>query len=86
MYYNFFFFFISDCLCDPEGSASESCDPVNGICDQCRPHVIGPKCNECEEGYYGFPDCQRMYNIMPVYPLNDSYRLFDSFFCEWSVI
>ena len=74
--------FISDCGCDPEGSASEFCDEVTGICP-CKPHVTGPKCPKCEFGYYNFPDCIRMYNVMPVHSLKNSHH-FQSQTCEWS--
>ena len=71
---------ISDCGCDPEGSASEFCDEVTGICP-CKPHVTGPKCPKCEFGYYNFPDCIRMYNVMPVHSLKNSHH-FQSQTCE----
>lgn len=27
------------------------CDPLNGKC-QCKPHVIGVQCDQCEIGYF----------------------------------
>ena len=35
----------------------DTCDDVTGKCP-CRPHVIGLKCDKCEIGYFGFPDCE----------------------------
>ncbi|CAN0123733.1 unnamed protein product [Lampetra planeri] len=35
------------------GVPGGSCDPVTGQCRQCRPHTAGPRCQDCEQGYYG---------------------------------
>jgi hypothetical protein len=43
------------CQCDSAGT--ESCTTTNGIC-LCRHGFSGETCNQCAEGYYGFPDCQ----------------------------
>ncbi|XP_050541070.1 laminin subunit alpha [Daktulosphaira vitifoliae] len=45
------------CLCDSDGSLSYICDPFGGQC-QCRPNVIGRRCEICKTGYFGFPDCK----------------------------
>lgn len=45
------------CLCDSDGSLSYVCDPYGGQC-QCRPNVIGRRCEACKTGYFGFPDCK----------------------------
>jgi len=45
------------CTCDSDGSLSHECDPYGGQC-QCRPHVIGRRCDACKTGYFGFPDCK----------------------------
>merc|ERR1719457_407351 len=42
-----------DCGCDEHGSLSKICDPWNGQC-QCRPNVMGRKCDTCAPGSYGF--------------------------------
>jgi len=42
-----------DCGCDKHGSLSKICDPWNGQC-QCRPNVMGRKCDTCAPGSYGF--------------------------------
>ncbi|XP_050097931.1 laminin subunit alpha isoform X1 [Anopheles aquasalis] len=45
------------CNCDYAGSTSFECEPFGGQC-QCKPHIIGRKCEACKTGYYGFPDCK----------------------------
>ena len=52
--YNF-----TDCKCNYRGSVSKSCDNNTGIC-ACKPHIVGAKCDQCDEGYYGWswPDCE----------------------------
>lgn len=45
------------CQCDYEGSTSFECDPFGGQC-QCKPNIIGRRCDSCRTGYYGFPDCK----------------------------
>ncbi|VVC44657.1 Hypothetical protein CINCED_3A025090 [Cinara cedri] len=45
------------CLCDYDGSLSFVCDPYGGQC-QCKPNVIGRRCDACKTGYFGFPDCK----------------------------
>ena len=44
------------CTCDPIGAQNENCD--NGMC-YCKEHITGDKCDQCEEIYFGFPNCQR---------------------------
>lgn len=46
------------CGCDTDGSLSFECSNFGGQC-QCRDNVIGQKCTQCREGYYGFPRCKR---------------------------
>ncbi|CAF1124771.1 unnamed protein product [Didymodactylos carnosus] len=41
------------CDCDTTGSVGSLCDPIGGQC-QCKPHVIGLKCNMCMPGSYRF--------------------------------
>lgn len=45
------------CSCDSDGSLSFFCDKFGGQC-QCKPNVIGRRCEACQTGYYGFPDCR----------------------------
>ncbi|XP_028601604.2 laminin subunit beta-1 [Podarcis muralis] len=41
------------CQCDPQGSLSSVCDPNGGHC-QCRPNVVGRRCDRCAPGTFGF--------------------------------
>ena len=44
------------CECNAEGSESTQC-AENGKCT-CKPNVTGDKCDQCADGYNGFPTCQ----------------------------
>ena len=61
-------FFIADCVCNSNGSTSLECGKNNGQCfckvgfagvkcQECRPFVIGDKCDKCEPGFYDYPSC-----------------------------
>ncbi|KAG2470553.1 LAMB1 protein, partial [Polypterus senegalus] len=41
------------CNCDPQGSYSAVCEKIGGQC-QCKPNVIGHRCDQCAPGTYGF--------------------------------
>ncbi|XP_069485257.1 laminin subunit beta-1 [Ambystoma mexicanum] len=41
------------CQCDPQGSLSSVCEPSGGQC-QCRPNIVGRKCDRCVPGTFGF--------------------------------
>jgi len=41
----------SACGCDPEGSLSNNCAKMSGVC-QCNTGYKGDKCDECEAGFY----------------------------------
>nr|XP_060622490.1 laminin subunit beta-2 [Anolis sagrei ordinatus] len=41
------------CLCSPQGSLSSECNPAGGQC-QCKPHVVGRRCERCSPGTFGF--------------------------------
>ncbi|KAK2914589.1 laminin subunit beta-3 [Channa argus] len=41
----------SKCSCSPEGSLSDTCDPVTGQCP-CRAHFHGLTCEVCSKGYW----------------------------------
>nr|XP_026694945.1 laminin subunit beta-2 isoform X3 [Ciona intestinalis] len=41
------------CDCNPQGSTSSICETWAGQC-QCKPNVIGRKCDRCAPGTYGF--------------------------------
>ncbi|XP_078517952.1 laminin subunit beta-2 isoform X1 [Lissotriton helveticus] len=47
------------CQCDPQGSVSSECNSNGGQC-QCKPNVIGRRCDRCAPGTYGFgsPGCK----------------------------
>ncbi|KAJ9580421.1 hypothetical protein L9F63_024397, partial [Diploptera punctata] len=45
------------CQCDFDGSLSFECEKFGGQC-QCKPNVIGRRCEACKTGFYGFPDCR----------------------------
>ncbi|KAF4532826.1 hypothetical protein B566_EDAN002677 [Ephemera danica] len=42
-----------ECQCDPTGSISLLCGSLGGQC-QCKPNVVGRRCNRCAPGTYGF--------------------------------
>ena len=48
--------FVSECLCDPAGTEGV-CDSVTGECT-CKDTTTGAKCDQCKDGYFGFPDCK----------------------------
>uniref|UniRef100_A0ABM5FJ00 Laminin subunit beta-1-like n=1 Tax=Pogona vitticeps TaxID=103695 RepID=A0ABM5FJ00_9SAUR len=41
------------CQCDPQGSTSSVCHKLGGQC-QCKPNVMGQRCDQCVPGTYGF--------------------------------
>ena len=43
------------CFCNPQGSDG-CCHPTSGQCE-CYHGIVGKTCNECPEGYHGFPSC-----------------------------
>ncbi|XP_075229000.1 laminin subunit alpha [Lycorma delicatula] len=43
------------CVCDKCGA--KDCDHRTGICN-CHPHVVGEKCDRCDDQHYGFSTCQ----------------------------
>ena len=45
------------CHCDSNGS--KSCNPYDGVCS-CKLGYAGSKCDLCQIGYFGFPNCQGM--------------------------
>uniref|UniRef100_A0A915C6Q9 Laminin subunit beta-1 n=2 Tax=Parascaris TaxID=6254 RepID=A0A915C6Q9_PARUN len=42
-----------ECNCDPTGSVSGICAAKGGQCD-CKPNVVGRRCDRCAVGTYGF--------------------------------
>ena len=46
------------CDCHPDGSLEHLCDSKTGVC-QCKPNVIGERCEKCEDGTSGIlPFCE----------------------------
>ena len=46
----------SVCDCNTLGSSNSLCDS-KGVCT-CKENISGDKCNECKNGYFGFPNCE----------------------------
>ena len=44
------------CRCFTGGSISPDCDRY-GQC-QCKKHHGGIKCDRCQKGHYGYPECK----------------------------
>ncbi|XP_005110416.2 laminin subunit beta-1 [Aplysia californica] len=42
-----------ECNCDVTGSLSLECNPSGGQCE-CKPNVVGRRCDQCAPGTYGF--------------------------------
>ena len=53
----------TECGCIEKGCIHKSCDNDTGEC-KCKPHVVGAKCDKCEDGYFGWPDCERKIFIL----------------------
>ena len=59
---------ISECKCDPKGSASLECDAngdctckqgfIGSKCDECQADIIGEKCDACKPNFFNYPFCQ----------------------------
>ena len=49
------------CKCNENGSVGDECDETSGQCT-CKNNVIGEKCTQCANGYWGFSECQGMKN------------------------
>lgn len=49
----FYYTYLLACQCDPTGSTSKLCQEYGGAC-QCKPNVVGRRCDRCAPGYYGF--------------------------------
>lgn len=50
-------FVVAGCECDPRGSVSDLCDQLSGQC-ACHSHVTGRRCDRCQPGFWGFPQCR----------------------------
>lgn len=47
------------CTCDRRFSTGR-CFDGDGQCE-CLENYSGPNCDQCNEGFYGFPNCKRKY-------------------------
>ena len=45
------------CQCDVVGSLDFECMQFGGQCN-CKPDIIGRRCERCRTGYYNFPNCE----------------------------
>lgn len=48
----------SKCDCDAVGSLSNSCDKQSGQCECREKGIYGRQCNQCQPGFWGFPECR----------------------------
>ncbi|KAL5262010.1 hypothetical protein ACHWQZ_G007649 [Mnemiopsis leidyi] len=46
-----------ECACTGAGALSDTCDQITGQC-QCQPGFSGRVCDQCDAGYYGYPNCK----------------------------
>ena len=56
----------SDCACEISGSAN------NGTCDStgqctCESNVVGQKCDQCIDTFFGWPGCEEGKNLLNQY-------------------
>ncbi|VDM61018.1 unnamed protein product [Angiostrongylus costaricensis] len=50
-------FLLTVCNCDPLGTENGVCDSHSGQC-MCKDGFYGEKCDQCDIGYYGYPNCK----------------------------
>lgn len=51
--------YVTACTCDRRFSTGH-CFDGDGRCE-CLENYSGPNCDQCNEGFYGFPNCKRKY-------------------------
>lgn len=56
------------CVCDLRFSTGR-CFDGEGNCE-CLENYSGSQCNQCNEGYYGFPNCKRKLTGRPCFEDN----------------
>lgn len=59
------------CVCDLRFSTGR-CFDGEGNCE-CLENYRGSQCNQCNEGYYGFPNCKRKLTGDPCFEENYNY-------------
>lgn len=47
-----------DCTCFDEGTKDNGKCNENGQCN-CKENFAGDKCDQCAQGFYGWPECLR---------------------------
>ncbi|KAF8376271.1 lam-1, partial [Pristionchus pacificus] len=47
----------SECACDSVGSLNNQCDKSSGQCVCREKGIYGRQCNQCQPGFWGFPNC-----------------------------
>lgn len=57
LFYNIQFFLFLACECNSIGALDNFCE-ATGQC-RCRPNTYGRQCDQCQPGYWNFPNCQR---------------------------
>ncbi|VDN07204.1 unnamed protein product [Thelazia callipaeda] len=46
------------CECDSVGALNNNCDPQSGQCNCKERGITGRQCNQCQPGFWSFPDCR----------------------------
>ena len=59
-----------ECACTGAGALSDTCDQITGQC-QCQPGFSGRVCDQCDAGYYGYPNCTSKFllEVLPSFTL-----------------
>ena len=65
--------FLIECECDPDGTDGV-CDSVTGECT-CKETTTGNKCDQCKDGYFGFPNCKGKSHITPKWTISELWIL-----------
>ena len=47
----------TECNCSTKGSVNEECTELTGQCSCKTQQIIGQTCDECADGFFGFPNC-----------------------------
>ena len=65
------------CNCNFQGSTSASCDS-NGKCS-CKAFISGKNCDECSEGYSGFPNCKGKFISNDIWLKVETHKILGNF-------